>query len=193
MKTIKKMTIFAVMTALVCIVMLGCNSIKKIQVANLPNGEKIYQVAEKTEFPIMADHVKSIDSLINLGNYGFVNPSLTENSFLSKKGIWYGDTIIKKSAKLFFFHNRIHLKKAVKKMERNNYRPANLTELLSFGLKYQMYNTERPKRKDFISLVAVGTNEIFELNYFGNSQLDYHAIHGKLLRGKNYFLAIKRQ
>lgn len=83
------------------------------------------------EFNLSVDYSRTLQEMINAGNYACVNSDITDKNFpippemTGKK--------VEVSAKLFHFNRPISSEDAISEMDKAGYRPATLAELLALG------------------------------------------------------------
>jgi hypothetical protein len=84
-----------------------------------------------SSYPITIDHSLTLNQMIALGKYDWVNPDITADRFPIK-----GEGKKKKVVELVHFNRDISSENAVKELKKMGLRPATIEELLAFGAKY---------------------------------------------------------
>ncbi len=86
----------------------------------------------------------SIKMLVEAGNYDYENPNITDSNFSVES--WEGERVVE----LIHFDEVLSSGKAEKKLDKMGYRPATITELLAFGVKY-------PEEQRKFPIIALGS------------------------------------
>lgn len=90
---------------------------------SIKNGDK--------EFNLSVDYSRTLQEMINAGNYAWANSDITEKNFpISPK---MTGKKVEVSAKLFHFNREISSEDAISEMDKAGYRPATLAEMLALG------------------------------------------------------------
>ena len=84
--------------------------------------------------PIRADSSLSLKSLLSSGNFDYVNQDITEVNFPDLPTGQVGVGINCEDAKVYHFDKNVSSDYAIQQMEKDDYRPANLRELLTWML-----------------------------------------------------------
>lgn len=114
----------------------------------LINNKKEDNQGKKNEINLIVDYSRTVQEMINAGNYGWTNSDITEKHFPLPTEI--NGKQVSVSTKLFHFYLSISSKDAIAEMDKAGYRPATLTELLALGEAYPELQKEFP-------IVALGS------------------------------------
>jgi len=91
--------------------------------------------AGNTTYPtylLSVDYERSVEDGVKASRYDWVNRDITNRNFPSKKGRGTAEVAVE----LVHFDRDISVLEALRELEENGYRPADLWELLAFGEKY---------------------------------------------------------
>lgn len=97
---------------------------------------------------LVIDYSRTLQEMINAGNYGWTNSNITEKNFpisLEMTG-----KKVEVSAKLFHFNREISSEDAISEMDKAGYRPATLAEILALG-------EAQPKLQRQFPIIALGS------------------------------------
>ena len=100
------------------------------------------------EFDLSIDYSRTVQEMINAGNYGWTNNNITEKHFPLPTEL--NGKKVSVLTKLFHFNRLISSNDAIAEMDKVGYRPATLPELLALG------ETHPEIQKEF-SVVALGS------------------------------------
>lgn len=120
--------------------------------------ENKVQIEEVIDITINIDYTKTINELIKDGKYNWVNSGVTAENFSISPEMTEKKEV---SAKLFHFNRDISSEDVISEMDKVGYRPANLTELLSWGILFP----ELQKQFPIVALGAVWEKEEEEDDY----------------------------
>jgi hypothetical protein len=95
--------------------------------------------AKKIVYAIFVDYAISVEEMVKLGKYDWVNNDITTKNFSSKR---VGKAEME--VELIHFDRSISSEEVLKEMEKMSYRAAELHELLAFGAKYPNVQREFP-------------------------------------------------
>lgn len=93
----------------------------------------------KTVYSIMVDYSQSLAKMVKAGNYDWVNSDINSKHFPLK-----GKGKHKLEAVLFHFNRSIESDEAIAEMNKQDYHPATIEELLALGKKYPDLQKEFP-------------------------------------------------
>ena len=115
----------------------------------LINKKEDNQTKEKTdEITLTVDYSRTVQEMINVGNYGWTNSDITEKHFPLPTEL--NGKQVSVSTKLFHFNRSISSKDAISEMDKGGFRPATLAELLALGKAHPELQKEFP-------IVALGS------------------------------------
>ena len=98
--------------------------------------------SKKDEINLVVDYSRTVQEMINAGNYGWTNNDIMEKHFPLPTEL--NGKQVSVSTKLFHFNRSISSKNAIAEMDKAGYRPATLTELLALGEAYPELQKEFP-------------------------------------------------
>ena len=82
-------------------------------------------------YPLSVDYERSVEKGVKAGRYDWANSNITSRNFPAERN---GTAEVE--MKLIHFNRHISTTKALRELDRMEYRPAELHELLAFGEKY---------------------------------------------------------
>ncbi len=116
----------------------------------LINKKENNQAKEKIdEVALTIDYSRTLQEMINAGNYGWTNSNITEKHFPLPTEL--NGKNVPVSTKLFHFNRSISSTDATSEMDKAGYRPATLAELLALG----EVNPELQKKFPIVALGSV--------------------------------------
>lgn len=98
--------------------------------------------SKKDEINLVVDYSRTVQEMINAGNYGWTDNDIMEKHFPLPTEL--NGKQVSVSTKLFHFNRSISSKNAIAEMDKAGYRPATLTELLALGEAYPELQKEFP-------------------------------------------------
>lgn len=129
----KKLSLFALLPVLALVSSCG------------GNGNQI----DELRMPLTVDYSRSIEGLVTMGNYDYVNPDISNSAF-TKGGNDQSDTIMERAAILLNFNRSMSSEDVVAQMSVRGLRPATARELLTLGHTY-------PRLQRELTIIALGS------------------------------------
>jgi hypothetical protein len=110
--------------------------------------ESVQAKTMEKEFNLSVDYSRTVQEMINAGNYDWTNSDITAKHFPLPKE--HNGKKVPVSSKLFHFNRAISSEDATSEMDKAGYRPATLAELLALGEAHPELQKEFP-------IVALGS------------------------------------
>jgi len=115
---------------------------KVMEEKNLSITEVITLIRGKNEFDLSVDYSRTVQEMIEAGNYDWTNNDITEKIFPLPTELSGQKTTV--SSKLFHFNRLISSEDAINEMDAAGFRPATLAELLALGEAHPELQKEFP-------------------------------------------------
>lgn len=103
---------------------------------------------DNEEILLTIDYGQSLEQMIAVGKYDFINGSITEKEFPVMTELL--GKIVDISVRPFCFGRYCFYKNAISKMDKSGYRSATLAEILAIGVKY-------PEMQRQFPIIALGS------------------------------------
>ncbi len=111
----------------------------------LVEGQEAKKKKASGAFPIAVDYSMTLADMIKTGKYDQAYPDVTQEHFPVA-----GEGTIELKAELIHFGKTMNTVNVLKELDRREYRPATLQELLAFGAKY-------PEKQREFPIIALGS------------------------------------
>ncbi len=118
------------------------------------------KIGDNKIYPVVVDYSKSLDEMIQSGNYVEVDRDITTENFPVED--YYKARI---NLQLIYFGRDTTPEEVIQEMDRRSLRPATLPEMLAFGAKYPEMGVEFPVMA--FGSISTKQDDVFNVPYLG--------------------------